>query len=122
MQQEKIMPQQITDTVVLVTRNGMGQAETALQQKLVTTFFKLVNEDNQLPAVISFYAEGVFLTVTGSPILDTLRNLENKGVRLILCSTCLNFYNLIEQVQVGVVGGMGDILEAMNRAGKVITL
>jgi intracellular sulfur oxidation DsrE/DsrF family protein len=116
------MPTQISDTVILVTRNGMGQAEPALQQKLITTFLKLLNEDHVLPAVICFYTEGVHLVVSGSPILATLHALEDKGVRLILCSTCLNFYNLIDQVQVGVVGGMGDILEAMNRAGKVITL
>lgn len=116
------MPMQLSDTVILVTRNGMGQAEPALQKKLITTFFRLLEEDHVLPAVICFYTEGVHLVVSGSPILANLHALEAKGVRLILCSTCLNFYNLIDQVQVGVVGGMGDILEAMNRASKVITL
>jgi hypothetical protein len=55
-------------------------------------------------------------------VIDTLKSLEAKGVRLILCSTCLNYYNLIEQVRVGIVGGMTDILEAQRRAGKVISL
>jgi len=111
-----------SETVLLITRNGMGDAEPALQQKLITTYLKLLNENNILPAVICFYANGVRLVVEGSPVIDSLKSLEAKGVRLILCSTCLNYYNLTEQVQVGIVGGMTDILEAQRRAGKVISL
>jgi intracellular sulfur oxidation DsrE/DsrF family protein len=109
-------------TVILVTRNGMGEAEPPLQQKLITTYFKLLDENNILPAAICFYANGVRLVVDGSPVIDSLKSLEAKGVRLILCSTCLSYYNLADQVQVGIVGGMTDILEAQRRADKVITL
>jgi intracellular sulfur oxidation DsrE/DsrF family protein len=111
-----------SETVLLITRNGMGDAEEALQQKLITTYFKLLDENNTLPAVICFYANGVRLVVQGSPVIEPLKSLEAKGVRLVLCSTCLNYYNLIDQVQVGIVGGMADILEAQRRAGKVIAL
>jgi [protein-PII] uridylyltransferase len=45
-------------------------------------------------------------------VLELLQRLENKGVRLIACMTCLNFYNLKDKIKVGIVGGMGDILEA----------
>lgn len=111
-----------SETVVLITRNGMGDAEPALQQKLITIYFKLLDENNILPAVICFYANGVRLVVEGSPVIDTLKSLEAKGVRLVLCSTCLGYYNLTDQVQVGIVGGMTDILDAQRRAGKVISL
>jgi hypothetical protein len=111
-----------SETVLLITRNGMGDAEPALQQKLIITYFKLLDENNILPAVICFYANGVCLAVDGSPVIDTLKSLEAKGVRLVLCSTCLNYYNLTEQVLVGIVGGMTDILEAQRRASKVISL
>ncbi len=111
-----------SETVLLITRNGMGDAEPPLQQKLIITYFKLLDENNILPAVICFYANGVRLVVEGSPVIDTLKSLEAKGVLLVLCSTCLNYYNLTGQVQTGIVGGMTDILEAQRRASKVITL
>ena len=111
-----------SDTVILVTRNGMGDAEPALQQKLVTTYFKLLDENNILPAVVCFYTDGVKLTVEGSPVLASLQSLETKGVRLILCSTCLDYFGLADKVQVGIVGGMTDILEAQRLAGKVISI
>jgi hypothetical protein len=111
-----------SETVLLVTRNGMGDAEPELQQKLITTYFKLLDENQILPAVICFYANGVKLVVEGSPVIDMLKSLEAKGVRLILCSTCLNYYSLSDKVLVGIVGGMTDILEAQRRASKVISL
>ena len=111
-----------SETVLLITRNGLGDAEPALQQKLITTYLKLLDDNNILPAAICFYANGVRLVVDGSPVIDTLKSLEAKGVRLVLCSTCLNYYQLADQVLVGIVGGMTDILEAQRRASKVIAL
>jgi intracellular sulfur oxidation DsrE/DsrF family protein len=111
-----------SETVLLLTRNGMGEAEPALQLKLLCTYLKLIDENNCLPAVICFYTNGIHLVVEGSPVLDSLRSLEAKGVRLVVCSTCLNYFNLNDKALVGVVGGMADIIEAQRRAGKVITL
>lgn len=111
-----------SDTTLLITRQGMGDADPELQNKLIQTYFRLIDEADYLPAVIAFYAEGVHLVVEGSPVLETLKSLEDKGVRLVVCSTCLNFYDLAEKVAVGIVGGMTDIIEAQYRAAKVITL
>jgi sulfur relay (sulfurtransferase) complex TusBCD TusD component (DsrE family) len=110
------------DTVLLITRNGMGEADQVLQHRLIGTYLKLLDENNVLPGAICFYTEGVHLAIDGSPVLEVLRSLEKKGVRLILCSTCVNYYNLAKRIQVGIIGGMGDILEAQHRAAKVITL
>ena len=111
-----------SDTVLLVTRDGMGATEPELGHKLIKTYLSLLIEHEIRPGAICFYTQGVRLVVDGSPVLDQLAALEAKGVRLILCSTCLNYYNLTESVRLGIVGGMGDILEAQRRAAKVITI
>lgn len=111
-----------SETVILITRNGMGEAEADLQQKLIGNYLKLLDQNDVLPAAICFYANGVFLAVEGSPVLESLRSLEAKGIRLILCSTCLNYSKLSDKVRVGIIGGMTDIIEAQRRAGKVITI
>jgi hypothetical protein len=112
----------IEDTVILITRSGMGDAEPELQHKLIKTYLGLLNSHALKPAAICFYTEGVKLVVDGSPVLEELRALEAGGVRLILCSTCLNYLGLAEMVQVGIVGGMTDILEAQLKADKVISI
>ncbi len=57
-----------SDTVILVTRNGMGSAEPALQLQLINTYFKLLDESNTLPAAICFYTDGVKLAAKDSPV------------------------------------------------------
>lgn len=107
---------------ILITNNGMGTGDPQLQEKLIKSYLKLLVEYNMLPAAICFYTDGVKLVVEGSPVLEELRALEEMGVWLIVCQTCLNHYNLIDQVQVGIVGGMTDIIEAQWRAEKVISI
>jgi len=102
----------LSTTVILITNEGMGKADLELQTKLVGTYLKLLIENNYLPNAICFYTDGVKLVVNGSPVLDQLQQLEQKGVRLIICSTCLNYFGLIDKVQVGIMGGMLDIVEA----------
>ncbi|MEW5718630.1 MAG: DsrE family protein [Chloroflexota bacterium] len=55
-------------------------------------------------------------------MLDQLRALSEKGARLVICQTCLDFFGLRDKVRVGIVGGMGDIIAAMNGADKVISI
>ncbi len=111
-----------TNTVILVTRNGMGEADPELQQTLVTKYFQILLDDGKLPAAICFYTEGIKLTCAGSPVLATLRAMEAAGVRLIVCSTCLTYYGLAGQRAIGLAGGMGDIVEAQWLADKAITI
>ena len=110
------------NTVILITNNGMGKADETLQQKLIGKYLELIQQNDSLPNVICFYTDGVKLVVDGSPVLEQLTALEEAGVRLVVCSTCLEYFGLTDQVKVGIVGGMGDILEAQVQAEKVITL
>lgn len=110
------------DTVIQITNDGMGKADEALQHKLAGKYLELIQLNTTLPNAICFYADGVKLVVESSPVLKQLEELEAKGVRLIVCSTCLDHYNLSDKVKVGIVGGMTDIIEAQIKAEKVITL
>lgn len=110
------------DTLVVINREGMGSAEPALQKKLVATYLKLLAGNGDLPGAIALYADGVKLACEGSEVLPQLADLESRGVHVILCRTCLDHFGLAEDVRVGIVGGMGDILAAQASAAKVVTL
>ena len=109
-------------TVLLFTRNGMGDAPENLQQTLAVKFLSLAAQAEEKPAQILFYAEAVKLVCEGSLVLQWLRMLEAAGVELIVCSTCLDYFGLTEKVRVGQVGGMPGILAALQAAEKVISL
>lgn len=112
----------MNNTVILVTNNGIGHADENLQLLLIDKYLDILLQNDSLPDVICFYTDGVKLVCEGSPVIEQLRVFESKGVRLIVCSTCLSYFGLNEKVQVGIVGGMGDIVEAQAKAEKVISI
>ncbi len=109
-------------TVILVNNDGMGSAEEPLRHRLLRIYLTMLQENGLYPGAICFYAGGVKMVVHGSPVLDLLHALEEKGVRLIICSTCLQYFGLSDKVAVGIVGGMNDIVLAQWMASKVITI
>ena len=108
--------------LIQLTRYGMGNADEELQIKLLDTYFTLILEGEYLPKVITLYTEAVKLITLGSPLLDQFQALEDKGVLLISCGTCLNHYGLWDKVEVGLVGGMTDIIETQKKAHKIVSL
>lgn len=109
-------------TAVLFSRFGMGHGPAQLQQVLADKFLKLSLENGTIPGKILFITDGVRLACSGSLVLGALRDCEAEGAELVLCSTCLEALGLLDEVEVGIVGGMGDIIEALTRAEKVISL
>jgi selenium metabolism protein YedF len=110
------------DTIILITKNGMGHGPEELQLTLMSKYLQLLDQNEDLPLAICFYTEGVKLVTESSPVLDQLAALEKKGVRLVVCSTCLTYFGLMDKLKIGIAGSMADILEAQLSAGKVITL
>jgi hypothetical protein len=111
-----------SSTVILLNNDGMGSADDTLRRKLLRVYLTMLQENGFYPGAVCFYAGAVKLVVEGSPVLDLLHALEAKGVRLIVCSTCLQYFGLSGKVAAGIVGGMNDIVLAQWMASKVITL
>lgn len=109
-------------TVLVIPNNGMGHAPAELGLKLVQTYLGLLDVDDRLPTAICLYGEGVKLAVEGSPVLDELHSLAEKGARVVVCTTCLNFFGLADKLQAGEAGSMKDIIELQWDAKRVITL
>jgi len=111
-----------SNTLVQIDKKGMGTGNEELGLLLISNYLKLSLANEQLPKIITFYNAGVQLTCADSPILDTLKEIEQAGVKMIICKTCLNFFNIQDKVEVGVQGTMQDILTLQADATKVINL
>lgn len=110
------------NTLLLVSREGMGSAHHELQTVLIINFFRTLLKENQIPGTIFFYADGVKLNIHGSVIEDLLLELENKGTSIITCTTCLNFFDILPELATGKKGGMSDLIRLTVSSGKVINL
>uniref|UniRef100_UPI003217ABA3 DsrE family protein n=1 Tax=uncultured Draconibacterium sp. TaxID=1573823 RepID=UPI003217ABA3 len=110
------------NTILQITRNGMGSGDESLGMILLKNYLTLLNEETDLPKVITFYNEGVKLICNGSPLIEILKTLEERGVKLVACKTCLNHYKLSDKMATGIAGTMIDIMHFQKVADKVINL
>jgi selenium metabolism protein YedF len=112
----------LNNILLQITQNGMGTGDEELGLQLVINYLKLINEEDGLPKFIAFYNGGVKLICKGSPAIEIIKTIEKKGVKLIACKTCINYFNLMDKMEVGIVGTMMDIVELQKIANKVINL
>jgi hypothetical protein len=115
----------MSETVVLMTRNGLGCVDASDQAFGLDMFDKLIHTLEaapEKPRALCFYTLGVHLVCEGSPALLGLQLLHGLGVRLVVCRTCLEHYGLERKVRVGEIGGMSEILALLTAADKVITV
>ena len=109
-------------TVIVITTDKLGQGAEDLGKVLIKSYTYALAETTPLPKAVMFLNSGVKLTAEGSEVAENIKKLENSGVEIISCGTCLDFYQLKDKLQVGIVGNMYSIIEKMNSAGKVINI
>lgn len=88
----------------------------------MSTFFLKLVQANKLPSHILFMERGVKLLLPESLSLDAIKVLEGRGVEMLACQTCLDFYGIKDRIAAGKVSNMPEIVEVMHEAGKVIHL
>ena len=108
------------NTVVVIDSLHMGKGDAELGRILMKGFIYTLSEMEELPKTILFYNEGVKLAIEGAESLQDLKSLEERGVEILSCGTCLNFYGITEKLRVGSVTNMYTILERQMKATRVI--
>lgn len=113
-------PDARTGNVVAVSSGVMGSGDDELGAALMKAFLYALAQQEKLPSAVLFYNGGARLTCEGSASLEDLKALEAQGVEILTCGTCLNFYGLTEQLRVGGVTNMYDIVERLTGAALVV--
>lgn len=108
------------DFVVVISSDKMGEGDEILGHNLMKAFLFALTKQDELPKNMIFYNRGAFLTTENSECLDTLFELEKAGVEIFTCGTCLDFYKLKENLKVGKITNMYDIVQMMENASKII--
>jgi selenium metabolism protein YedF len=108
--------------MIMVTTDRIGHGDDELGSKLMAAFLKTLKEmGNELWRLVLLNS-GVKMTVQGSEMLPSLKALEDEGISILVCGTCLDHYMLLEKKQVGETTNMLDIVTSMQLADEVINI
>ncbi len=99
----------------------LGTGEIELSNVLMKGFIHTLNEINPLPEKIIFMNSGVKIPTENKDAIESLKKLEEKGVSILACGTCLDYYSLKDKLKVGTISNMYEIVESLN-SSEVITI
>ena len=106
--------------VIVISSDKMGRGNDELGYVLIRAFLHTIALQAEKPDVMIFYNTGVLLTLQESEVLDDLKELASAGVEMLVCGTCLNYFEAKEKLGVGVVSNMYDIAGIMSRAERLL--
>ena len=107
---------------VFVGSDIVGRGDAELGGNLMRMYFYTILQEQDLPSSILFMNAGVKLPTLDEQVVEHLKQLEEKGVEILVCGTCLNFFGIADQLKVGIVSNMYDITQRMLYADKVVSL
>lgn len=108
------------DTVVVISSAGMGSGSDELGKTLMKAFIYALSQQEVLPRAILLYNGGAFVSTEGSASLEDLLHMQEQGVEILTCGTCLDFYGLKDKLAVGGITNMYSIVEKLSTAGRII--
>ena len=109
-------------TLYVISSEFFGRGDDDLGRQLMGKFVLQLSQQTPRPEAIVFYNAGVKLLAAQSACLEGFRALEHEGADLVACGTCVDFFKLRDQIVLGHISDMRDIVARMNAATKVVTV
>ena len=112
----------LEDKCIFISSDKMGEGNDELGRVLIKGFIYTLTECKPYPKHIILVNGGVKLSTENEATIENLKILEKAGVEILSCGTCLDYYGLKEELQVGTVTNMYTIVEIMKNSLQTISI
>jgi hypothetical protein len=103
----------MVNEVVLIGSDKLGSSDAKLGKLLMSSFLRLLGRRDELPRYIILWNQGVELAEVSAEAVDFLKALEDRGVKIISCRTCVEYFGLQERIGAGEIDGMVRIQDIL---------
>ena len=116
------LPTEPKGLTYLILSDELGRGEAELGKLLMKGFLYTLTQTQPLPEKLVLLNSAVKLSTENPETIEHQKTLENEGVMIYSCGTCLNFYDLADKLQAGIIGNMYDVVEVINQTHNKITV
>jgi len=118
-----ISPEKKSDQnhIIVIKNDKMGAGADELGVILIKGFINTIKAVSPLPQKIIFYNNGVKLTLKDSPVIESLKELEKKGIKILVCGTCTDYFNIKDKIGCGTISNMYDIVDSLIHSSLIVT-
>jgi len=120
--QESKKEEELENTCIFISSDKMGRGNDELGEVLIKGYIYTLTESKPYPKHIVLVNSGIKLSTENSHTIENLKILEDNGVEILSCGTCLDYYDLKDKLQVGSFTNMYTIVEIMKNSSKNISI
>lgn len=118
----KTTKETLSDLVIFIDTDSMGRGSEELGKIVMRTFLQTLEQSEVHPQKIILMNGGVKLACRGSEVLEDIQELAKKGVEILACGKCLDFFGIKRDLNAGKVSDMYEILNSLTKAGRVLKI
>jgi intracellular sulfur oxidation DsrE/DsrF family protein len=111
----------MTKTTIILHSESLGRGSDDLGKTMTGVLLRKLWASDKKPDTIIFYNSAVHLLTDKSSVLDALSGLSKAGVDLVICQTCVGFYEIEKKIVVGRIIDMTEVVSILMKSDKVIT-
>lgn len=119
---EKASPAGRKRVVFFIKSDVLGEGERELGMRLMRMFLYAAAESPEPPAGLAFANRGVRLVTLDAEAAGHVGRLESAGAEVLVCGTCLDYYDLKGSLKAGRVSNMYEILSLVVGADVLVSL
>jgi sulfur relay (sulfurtransferase) complex TusBCD TusD component (DsrE family) len=97
--------------VILLNTDSWGKGDEELGKTILETYFAILKQAEELPAAVFCMHRGVLALTDESLISLHLKEIQDKGVPVLACKTCVDYYGVAEKLEAGEVSTMKRFIE-----------
>lgn len=86
---------------LIIQGEYLGNGSIELGARILAQLLNTLAVNERHPEYIVLMNGGAKLACEGSELVELLRDLEEKGVSVLVCGTCLNFFELNDKLKIG---------------------
>lgn len=110
-----------TRNLIIISNDVIGN-EDSLGRILMRSFLSTLNESEVIPWRLILMNRGVLLSLQEADTRESISSLEDAGVDILVCGTCLDYFDAKSRLGAGRVSNMYEITETMLMATNTVTL
>ncbi len=108
---------------VLMASTHVGE-DKGLGEILAKGFIKTFLNADPMPSKIILINTAVRFACKGADkeILSALKELNQRGVEILCCGTCLNYFNILDDLEIGIASNAYEVVQALANSDMVVRL
>ena len=119
---EEKKQEELDNKCIFISSNKMGNGNDELGEVLMKGFIYTLTESKPYPKSILLVNSGVKLSTENYDTVENFKILQEAGVEILSCGTCLDYYGLKESLKVGNITNMYTIVDIMKNSSQTISI